>query len=183
MDQHLIGYIVGYLGYRIAENWAMAKAGTLAKRPQFEWTMALIVVPYYLTAAAPLLEYLIWQTQPTAITWVLGGLGFLAAAFFRVRAHLDLQKGFSMAIEHGEEHQLVKTGLYARIRHPLYLGNLFLFIACPLFLAARVSWLFTALGLIGIVIRIKIEEKFLTATFPDYAEYMHTTHALIPGVF
>ncbi|MBN1875680.1 MAG: isoprenylcysteine carboxylmethyltransferase family protein [Anaerolineae bacterium] len=183
MDTHLLIYIAFYLVYRITENLAMARAGTLTKKPKKEWTMLLIILPYYLVAVGPLVEYLFFHTHPNNLTRILGGTCFLAATFFRVKAHLDLQQGFSMAIEHDEEHLLVTTGLYAYIRHPLYLGNLLLFVACPLFLAARVSWLFAVVGIVGILIRIKIEEKFLRENLAGYDAYMKVTHALIPKVF
>jgi len=88
-----------------------------------------------------------------------------------------------MAIETNEESQLVETGLYATIRHPLYLGNLFLFVACPLFLAARISWVFMVLGMVGVVAWIQIEEAFLLNNLPAYGEYGDRTGTLIPGVY
>jgi len=66
-----------------------------------------------------------------------------------------------MFIEKVEGQKLVEIGLYKHIRHPLYLGNLLLFIACPLLLVSRVSWAFTAIGLIGILIRIRILRAIL----------------------
>jgi protein-S-isoprenylcysteine O-methyltransferase Ste14 len=77
----------------------------------------------------------------------------------------------------------VRNGLYAHIRHPLYLANILLFIACPLFLQSTFSWAIALLGLIGVLIRIRLEERFLQSTTERYEEYKSETWALIPGVY
>jgi len=113
---------------------------------------------------------------------MLGALFFAAATVVRAKARLDL-RGFSVSIEKREGQNLVETGLYKHIRHPLYLGNLFLFVACPLFLASRFSWILTATGAAGILVRIKLEERFLLENMDGYREYMAKTSALFPGLF
>lgn len=182
-DIPLYAYLALLAIYKLAENVAMRRAGTLARRPRWEWTMALIMVPYYLVIGGPLLEHLYFGWQGGYLSWILGGALFAAATFLRTKGHLDLREGFSMAIEEVEETRLVQTGLYRHIRHPLYLGNLCLFVACPLFLAARISWAFALLGGIGILARIRIEERFLRQHLEGYAAYMEKTWALIPGLY
>jgi len=183
MDTELYAYAALIVAYRLLETLAMRRAGSHGRRPRRDWTMALIVVPYYMVLVGPLFEYLAFEWRPGSAHLALGGLLFAAAAFFRAKGHLDLGRAFSMAIERADEARLVDTGLYATIRHPLYLGNVFLFIACPLFLAARLSWAATALGLAGVVIRIRIEEAFLAREFEQYEAYAERTWALIPGVY
>ena len=183
MNTELYAYAALIVAYRMLETFAMRRAGSYGRRPRRDWTMALIIVPYYLVLVGPLFEYLAFEWSPGPVHLGLGGLSFAAAAFFRAKAHLDLGRSFSMAIERTDGTRLVDTGLYATIRHPLYLGNVFLFIACPLFLAARLSWAATVLGLAGVVIRIQIEEAFLTKELEGYQAYAERTWALIPGVY
>jgi protein-S-isoprenylcysteine O-methyltransferase Ste14 len=183
MGTELYAYAACIVVYRVVESLAMRRAGSYARRPRRDWTMALIVVPYYLVLVGPLLEHLAFEWRPGPVNVALGGLCFAAAAFFRAKAHLDLGRGFSMAIERTEGAGLVDTGLYRTVRHPLYLGNVFLFIACPLFLAARLSYIVAGLGLIGVLIRIRIEEAFLMSEFEDYEAYAERTWALVPGLY
>ena len=75
------------------------------------------------------------------------------------------------------------SGLYAKIRHPLYLGNLLLFLACPAFLAGRLSWLAAVLAIAGLILRIHIEEKFLLGNTDGYQDYIQRTWALIPYLY
>jgi len=139
--------------------------------------------PFYLVITGPLLEHALFRWEGGYLSWFLGAACFAAATFFRTKGHLDLRKGFSTAIEVVQEAQLVQRGRYRRIRHPLYMGNLCLFVACPLFLAARISWAFTLLGFIGVLARIRIEERFLREHLEGYAAYMEKTWALLPGVY
>jgi protein-S-isoprenylcysteine O-methyltransferase Ste14 len=182
-DAPLYAYLVLLAIYKLAEHLAMRKTGTLAHKPRWEWTMAAIIVPYYLVIVGPLLEYFYFRWEGGYLSWILGTVFYAAATFFRTKGHLDLQKGFSMAIEKIEEVRLVQTGLYRYIRHPLYLGNLCLFVACPLFLAARISWAFTVLGCAGVLVRIRVEERFLREHLEGYRAYIDKTWALIPGLY
>jgi protein-S-isoprenylcysteine O-methyltransferase Ste14 len=183
MDTPLIAYVGFILLYRGVENAIMAKLGTRRRKPARDWTINLIAVPFFLVTLTPILEYALLERQPNTLTLLVGGIFFIIATALRAKGHLDLAQGFSMAIEEIEGQQLVTTGIYAHIRHPLYLGNLYYFIACPLFLASTYSWIISVIGIVGIFVRIPIEEKFLLETMPEYAEYREETAALLPGIY
>lgn len=81
-------------------------------------------------------------------------------------------------------HVLIDTGLYARVRHPFYLG-------CILFFTGVALWLESYAGLIALLLpcmviaaRIKVEEKTLCTTLPGYADYRRKVrHRLVPFVW
>jgi protein-S-isoprenylcysteine O-methyltransferase Ste14 len=148
-----------------------------------DWTLYPLLVAWVLAITGPLVEFLHFHTRPGLVSWILGIILFAAAALVRGKAHLDLKEGFSPVIERKADQRLVTTGLYRHIRHPLYLGTLFLLIACPVFLASRISWVFALAGLVGILIRIKMEERFLIEKLEGYCDYLNRTSALIPGIF
>ncbi len=169
--------------YRISESTVMIRVGSWKKRPKWEWTLPLVVVSFFLILIVPVLEYIFYGTNPRYISHIIGGILFLLATLFRVKGHLDLKKGFSMSVEKVKGQQLVETGLYRHIRHPLYLGTICLFIACPTFLGAQFSLGMSLLGLFVIYLRIRKEEDFLVKHMPGYKEYMNRTWALIPRVY
>lgn len=184
MDAYLTAYVALVLAYRVSELIVMTKTGTVAKKPKRDWTAWLIMVPYWLVILGPAVEYMSRDyRRPGWVALVLGGLLFALATIVRVRAHLDLGRQFSMFLEEGKEQGLVTTGLYAHIRHPLYLGNLFLFLACPTFLAVNWSWILTAIGIAGVLVRIEMEERFLRQSFEGYEAYAEETWKLIPRVY
>ena len=79
---------------------------------------------------------------------------------------------------------LIDTGLYGRIRHPFYLGNLLFFIGIALWLESYASVLALPLLFVVLAIRIVIEEKALRESLPGYAEYMaKIRYRLIPFIW
>jgi protein-S-isoprenylcysteine O-methyltransferase Ste14 len=178
-----MAYILLVLIYRLAESWAMARTGTIHRRPVADWTAALIMVPYWLVILGSAFEYITFQQPSTPLAAVLGALLFAEATLVRVRAHLDLGEGFSMFLETEEGQEVVTHGLYAHIRHPLYLANVLLFVACPMFLSVRFAWVAALLGIGGVVARINLEERFLLEEMPGYGEYQKQTARLIPKVW
>lgn len=76
---------------------------------------------------------------------------------------------------------LIDTGLYARIRHPLYSGMLPFLVGIALWLESYASVLILPFPLAFLLARIFIEEKTLRETLPGYIEYMdRVRYRLIP---
>jgi protein-S-isoprenylcysteine O-methyltransferase Ste14 len=87
---------------------------------------------------------------------------------------LDINKG----------QQLVDTGLYARVRHPLYLGAIILIIGLPLALGSIISIIFSLIMCVALIIRIKPEEEMLLKEMKGYEKYCELVkYKLIPGIF
>jgi protein-S-isoprenylcysteine O-methyltransferase Ste14 len=76
---------------------------------------------------------------------------------------------------------LVQTGIYRYIRHPIYTGDILLLLGLEL---ALNSWLVIGvLGLILLVVRQTLaEEAILAKRFPDYSTYRRRTKMFIPFV-
>ncbi len=179
----LIAYLVFIIFYRVLESFSSIRAGSWKRKPKLDWTLFMIVGSFILIIIGAPLEYLLFNSQPELVNYLSGGVLFALGAFFRAKGLLDLKKGFSMGIERIEGQELVETGLYRRIRHPLYLGTLCVFLACPLFLDAHISFALAAVGMISVNFRIRAEEIFLSEHMPGYREYMKRTWKMIPGVF
>ncbi len=84
-------------------------------------------------------------------------------------------------IETFEDQKVISTGLYALVRHPMYMGVLFMMIGVPLALGSW--WGLTVLVLILPVLiwRILDEEKLLKKDLPGYREYAQKVrYRLVP---
>lgn len=90
----------------------------------------------------------------------------------------------SRTIEVQEGQQVIDTGLYGIVRHPMYSATLLLFLSIPLVLGSVYSLvIFLAYPLI-IAKRIKGEEAFLEANLQGYSEYKKKVkYRLIPFVW
>jgi protein-S-isoprenylcysteine O-methyltransferase Ste14 len=84
-----------------------------------------------------------------------------------------------------EGHQLITVGPYAYVRNPIYTGMLGMLIATGL---AMEHWIALIVAVIvfvvGMVIRVRSEEKLLQAAFGQaFEEYAKRVPAVIPGIY
>ncbi len=80
-----------------------------------------------------------------------------------------------------EGQKVISTGPYALVRHPKYVGDLFLVIGIPLALGSWWALAFVVLAIPGLVWRILDEEKLLKKDLPGYIEYTQKVHyRLVP---
>jgi protein-S-isoprenylcysteine O-methyltransferase Ste14 len=121
------------------------------------------------------------NTDPwrSGIGLVLFGLGLGFAIWARV--HIGRNWGTPMTQK--DEPELVTSGPYHLVRHPIYSGILVAGIGT----AVALSWLWlTAVALAGVyfVYSATVEERFLTEQFPDdYPVYRRSTKMLVPFIF
>jgi protein-S-isoprenylcysteine O-methyltransferase Ste14 len=96
-------------------------------------------------------------------------------------ARFYLGENWSSVVSIKVDHQLIRTGPYAWVRHPIYSGILLGMIGTAL-ARREPRGLFAALFLwIGFWIKSRLEEGFMRKTFGDqYEVYRRSTGALIP---
>lgn len=118
--------------------------------------------------------------------WAIGvGTALFGSALWLFwRSHRDLGCNWSISLEIREGHHLVSTGVYARLRHPMYTSFL-LMAAGQAFLIP--NWTAALTGLAGFAVlygpRVGKEERLMSETFgDDYARYVRRTNRLIPFI-
>ena len=80
-------------------------------------------------------------------------------------------------------HELVTSGPYALVRHPIYTGIMLAMIGAAVTLSFLWLILFT-LYFAYFIVSARTEEKMMLAQFPDtYPAYRRRTKMLIPFVF
>jgi protein-S-isoprenylcysteine O-methyltransferase Ste14 len=84
-----------------------------------------------------------------------------------------------------EDHKLITEGPYAYIRNPIYTGMLGMLIATGLAMEHWIALLIAiVIFMVGLVIRVKTEEKLLRSAFgPEFEEYARHVPAVIPGIY
>jgi protein-S-isoprenylcysteine O-methyltransferase Ste14 len=84
-------------------------------------------------------------------------------------------------IETFEDQKVISTGLYARVRHPMYMGVLVMMIDVPLALGSWWGLAVLVLILPVLIWRILDEEKLLKKDLPGYREYAQKVrYRLVP---
>jgi protein-S-isoprenylcysteine O-methyltransferase Ste14 len=119
---------------------------------------------------------------PRAFGVYLLGLALLVAGLgVAVWARAYLGRNWSGTVSVKEGHELIRTGPYAYVRHPIYTGLL----AAVLGTAIASGTVRAALGFLIILAalarKLRAEEVFMRETFPDeYPRYSAEVPALIP---
>ncbi|KVE38274.1 methyltransferase family protein [Burkholderia sp. TSV86] len=108
----------------------------------------------------------------------------VAGLLFSVWARVHLGTNWSVSVTLKEGHELIRSGPYALVRHPIYTG-------CLLALVGDVMIGGVWRGVLGIVLifaslayKVRVEESWLTGHFGNaYAQYRREVAALIPGLY
>lgn len=188
-----IAVMAGWCGLGIAllfARWRQRHGGatsTARKRDLSSWGGLLLqgvgfacVWGFHRDMDAPFLP-----TSSLAIEWamsLLAGLLAIASALFAVAAVRELGKQWSLTARVLETHELIVSGPFAHVRHPIYSALLGLLLATGIALGLP-SW--TAFGalvyLVGTHWRAAREERLLSSNFGDaYADYARRVPRLIP---
>ena len=117
-----------------------------------------------------------WRTSVGFALFILG-LGFAIWA----RRHIGRNWGAPMSQK--REPELVTSGPYRLVRHPIYSGILLAGVGT----AVALSWLWLAAVLLAgiyFLYSATVEERYLTDQFPDhYPSYKRSTKMLVPFIF
>ena len=90
----------------------------------------------------------------------------------------------SRTVEVQENQQVVSTGLYGIVRHPMYAATLLLFLSMPLVLASPWSFVIMLLYIPIIALRIRNEEQVLERELKGYTEYkQRVRYKVIPFIW
>jgi len=103
---------------------------------------------------------------------VVGGIGLLLSFFFFYRSYTD-NTFLSPLVRIQEERrqQVVSTGVYSFVRHPMYLAGILMFLGAPLLLGSMYGVLVGVVLCFLLVFRIGGEEKMLMNELEGYADY------------
>lgn len=121
---------------------------------------------------------------PASTALAVTGLTVQAAFFvLAIWARRRLGRNWSGAVTTKVDHELIRTGPYRVVRHPIYTAMLGVYLGTAL-VSGEIR------GLVGVVLaclaywrKIRMEEKYMSDLFgPAYTEYQSETWAVIPGV-
>ncbi|MGY4712887.1 methyltransferase family protein [Mycolicibacterium sp. CBM1] len=123
-----------------------------------------------------------WSSVPPALS-VAGDV--LVAAGLAVVLLVVIQNSYAsttVQVEAGQ--QVVSTGLYGMVRHPMYTGNVLMLVGLPLALGSYWALVFVMTGVAVLAARIRDEEKLLGDELDGYRAYTQQVRSrLIPHMW
>ncbi len=146
---------------------------------------ALLVIGFIFALSSRLAGLSMPAVPQTPLPGWLGLALDLAGDAFAVWARLELGRNWSgMAATVQEGHELVQTGPYALVRHPIYTGILLALLGTVLTDATVAGLAGLAAVTAAIAVRIHIEEGLMSQKFGAAHEaYRQRTKKLIPFVW
>ncbi|MGU7779247.1 methyltransferase family protein [Burkholderia sp. PU8-34] len=174
-----------WLAYWIATSHR-AKA-TVRKEKSLSRTLQSI--PLIVGGALIILPDPAWQALTPA--WHAFGLQtqcglavLVAGLLFSVWARLHLGTNWSVSVTLKQDHELVRSGPYALVRHPIYTGCLLALVGAALIGGEWRGVVGVLLVFASLAYKVRVEETWLTGYFgPAYTQYRREVAALIPGFY
>jgi len=148
--------------------------------------VAILVIALLWLVVLPLdAERFHWS--PSFPLWlkILGGVALLPAWYLIERTTMENTfLSAQVRIQGERQQQVITTGVYGLVRHPLYLGCALMMLGAPLLIGSVYGLLISALGLLLLVGRIMGEERMLLEELDGYAAYRKKVkYRLIPFVW
>jgi len=173
-----------FLKYDPALIASRLKAGPAAEREKSQkWIQAIAGVVVCLMFVVPGIER--HFTGLPLPLWLVILADTLAVASFWIMFLTFRENGYaSSIIEVKSGQNVISTGPYALVRHPMYSGAVVLFLATPLALGS--FWALPVAVVLSVVIAVRLldEERYLKANLPGYDAYCRKVKShLIPGIW
>jgi protein-S-isoprenylcysteine O-methyltransferase Ste14 len=106
-----------------------------------------------------------------------------AGLLFAVWARGHIGRNWSSSVTIKEGHELVQTGPYGLVRHPIYTGILTGFVGTAIAVDQVRGWVAAALVLVSFWMKLTLEERWMREVFgARYDEYSRRVKALVPFV-
>lgn len=167
-----------YLGY-MASYVSRAKAKSIASgfmETAFPIIVAgipvlIALMPYSLPKWAPI-------SSPRHLYFYLAIMALIiVGGMINLIGLLTLRSAFTIM---SEARRLIVSGIFSRIRHPLYTGHFIMFFGSMLLRLHMLSIFLYLVFCVGQVVRAGIEEQKLIRIFPDYQGYKRRTGMFFP---
>ncbi|HEY4904986.1 MAG TPA: isoprenylcysteine carboxylmethyltransferase family protein [Candidatus Sulfotelmatobacter sp.] len=111
----------------------------------------------------------------------LGAAITVAGLLFAVWARVHLGRNWSRSVTIKQGHELITTGPYAVVRHPIYTGILTGFLGMAIAISQVRGFIVFALVFLVFWFKFRMEEEWMRSQFGEtYATYARQTAALVP---
>ena len=141
--------------------------------------MLLVAPLFFWNAMGVALSHRITD-HPLVMYWI--GITLLAAGLlFSVWARRTLGRNWSGMVTVKQDHELIQTGPYRWVRHPIYTGLLVAFAGSAISWNRSFGFYVLAVAFVAIWLKLRREEAFMRETFGEkYDAYCARTKRLVP---
>ena len=156
------------------------------KRGRVPWSRELRIRVVIVVVVVILIRLGVFRGQGVETDAWRAGIGLVLFALglgFAIWARMHIGRNWGTPMTQKDKPELVTSGPYRLVRHPIYSGILVAGVGT----AVALDWLWlsaVALAAVYFLYSATVEERFLTGQFPDtYPAYKRSTKMLVPFVF
>lgn len=120
--------------------------------------------------------------QNALLQW-LGYAVFIVGSSIAILAAFHLGKNLTPMPKPKDNAELVQTGLYRWVRHPIYFGVIVLALGWGLIQQTLLVWIYVLVLMVFFDIKSRKEEQWLCERFPEYPEYQGRVRKLVPWIY
>ena len=126
-----------------------------------------------------------WFEPPRMYSLVILGIVVEAASIaLAIWARRHLGRNWSAAVRIGEDHELVRTGPYRFLRHPIYTGVLGMVLGLALAYGQYHALIALGMLILAYIRKSRLEDDILKKTFgAEYDDYRKHSWGLIPLIY
>jgi protein-S-isoprenylcysteine O-methyltransferase Ste14 len=161
-----------------SDQWWRGERGEYWVVGQIILFIGFMLLPVYPVVALENLSP-IWKY----IGWGLTGLLGLIATWLLLSGILELGKNITPLPHPKHDGELVTSGVYGVVRHPIYSGVVFLAIAYSCWQWSLAHAIGAIILLLFFDIKARKEESWLSNKFSDYDRYRSQVKKLIPWIY
>ncbi len=177
--------VLGWVAFSL--YWEVAAKGAAAAQSAESRGSRRIHV--FLTNAALILEMVplrgVGRFVPVSTPVMVAGLAVEAIGLaLAIMARRHLGRNWSGEISIKVDHQLIRSGPYRMLRHPIYTGLLAMYAGTAVVAGTWLALAGFAMAVLAYVRKIRLEEANLKVAFgAEYQTYRRESWALVPGLF
>jgi protein-S-isoprenylcysteine O-methyltransferase Ste14 len=161
-----------------SEGWRSGARGEYLVLLQGALLIGFVLLPVYRPVG--------WAIDSPALLSVRWGIAValgLGASVLIIKGLLDLGRNLTPLPYPREDGQLVKSGVYSIVRHPLYSGLIFAAFSWVVFQVSLSHLIGAAILCTFFDAKARREEAWLTEKYSEYSDYQQRVKKLIPGVY
>ena len=189
--RHILIRFIGFTWLAVLVVWVIAAFNTKsALRVQSLGSRAIqtliTVLAYFLLFSdETAVGFLAYRVLPPSIDWAwIGAALVLTGMLFTLWARFFLGANWSARVTVKQNHELIKSGPYRIVRHPIYAGLLLAMLGTALAFGEARCFVAVALAVIGWKLKSLTEEKFMLEQFGEaYTQYQREVKCLIPLIW
>jgi protein-S-isoprenylcysteine O-methyltransferase Ste14 len=183
--------IAGYIWFALGIFWlVMMFTAKRAARTQSPGSRLLQITPEIVAFCLlfgrwPWPQWLRWRFVPeSSLAIAYTGLALTAIGIgFSAWARLFLGRNWSGKVTIKEQHELIQSGPYSIVRHPIYSGFLLAIFGTALVQGHLRSLLALPMAALGWGLKLRLEESFMAQQFGNaYLDYKRRVKAVVPFV-